>query len=36
MWIHERNYRAFLPPGNSQQDTIEAVEQTSRALGYSE
>jgi prolyl 4-hydroxylase len=36
MWIHERNYRAVLPPGNSQQDAIEAVEQTSRALGYSE
>jgi hypothetical protein len=28
--LHERNYQAVLPPGNSQQVAAEAVEQTRR------
>jgi prolyl 4-hydroxylase len=34
LWIHERAYRAVLPPGNSQKAASEAVEHESRVLGY--
>jgi prolyl 4-hydroxylase len=34
MWIHERQYRAAVPRGNSQQAALEAVNQASLDLGY--
>ena len=34
MWIHQHSYRAAVPPGNSQQDAVEVVQETSRRLGY--
>jgi len=34
MWIHERSYRAAVPPNNRQQDAVAAVEEVSRRLGY--
>jgi prolyl 4-hydroxylase len=34
LWIHEREYGAAVPRGNSQQAAIEAVNQASLDLGY--
>ena len=34
MWIHERQYRAAVPRGNSQQAALQAVNQASLDLGY--
>jgi prolyl 4-hydroxylase len=34
MWIHERQYSARVPRGNSQQAALEAVNQASVTLGY--
>jgi prolyl 4-hydroxylase len=34
MWIHERQYRAAVPRGNSQQAALQAVNQASSDLGY--
>ena len=34
MWIHERAYRAAVPPRNRQEDAFAAVDQASQRLGY--
>jgi len=34
MWIHERPYRAVVPPGNSQEAARDEVDRVSRELGY--
>jgi prolyl 4-hydroxylase len=34
MWIHEREYTAAVPRGNSQQAALQAVNQASMDLGY--
>jgi prolyl 4-hydroxylase len=34
MWIHERQYSAAVPRGNSQQAALQAVNQASMNLGY--
>jgi prolyl 4-hydroxylase len=34
VWVHERRYRAVVPPGNCQEDAAVEIENASRELGY--
>jgi hypothetical protein len=34
VWIHQREYRAAVPPNNRQDDAVPAIEDLSRRLGY--
>jgi prolyl 4-hydroxylase len=35
MWIHQRSYRAAVPPNNRQEDALEAIREACKELGYS-